>query len=44
VQPEQEAIRRIEQRAIRLKQSAGILPSKVVEVESTFDPFDNDPV
>ncbi|CRI66933.1 hypothetical protein THIOKS13320005 [Thiocapsa sp. KS1] len=44
VQPEQEAMRRIEQRHIRLKQAAGILPSKIVEVESTFDPFDNDPV
>jgi hypothetical protein len=44
VQPEQEAIRRIEQRHIRLKQGAGILPSKIVEVESDYDPFDNDPV
>jgi hypothetical protein len=39
VQPEQEAMRRIEQRHIRLKQAAGILPSEIVEIESTFDPF-----
>jgi hypothetical protein len=44
VQPEQEAMRRIEQRHIRLKQAAGILPSEIVEVESTFDPCDNDAV
>lgn len=40
VQPEAEALQHLEQRTIRLKQAAGILPDVIAAVE--HDPFDND--
>ena len=42
VQPEEEARRRVEQRTLRLKQAAGVLPAKIIAAE--HDPFDNDAI
>lgn len=42
VQPEEEARRRVEQRTLRLKQAAGVLPARIIAAE--HDPFDNDAI